>query len=255
MQIILNNASMIPIYEQLVEQVKNLILSGELPENEALPSVRTLAAALKISALTVKKAYDKLEEDGFVVTVHGKGTYVAPTPAYETYSRSETTLMKLSAQDRLCVEVPVDELDILSLMPGMEATVTLDAFKGETFRGVVEKISRRGENSGGNTKFTVTVALDGQPRMLEGMNASVSVVTATHDAAITVPAVALQEISGKTYLYTGYSQKEDKLLNPVQVQTGVSDDQTVEILSGLEAGQVFYYRYAGSITYSFARDL
>ena len=79
MQIILNNASMTPIYEQLVEQVKNHILSGELPENEALPSVRALSAALKISALTVKKAYDKLEEDGFVVTVHGKGTYVAPT--------------------------------------------------------------------------------------------------------------------------------------------------------------------------------
>ena len=79
MQIILNNASMAPIYEQLVEQVKNHILSGELPENEALPSVRALSAALKISALTVKKAYDKLEEDDFVVTVHGKGTYVAPT--------------------------------------------------------------------------------------------------------------------------------------------------------------------------------
>ena len=78
MQIILNNASMIPIYEQLAEQVKSQILSGVLPENEALPSVRTLSASLKISALTVKKAYDKLEEDGFVVTVHGKGTYVAP---------------------------------------------------------------------------------------------------------------------------------------------------------------------------------
>ena len=74
MQIILNNASMIPIYEQLAEQVKSQILSGVLPENEALPSVRTLSASLKISALTVKKAYDKLEEDGFVVTVHGKGT-------------------------------------------------------------------------------------------------------------------------------------------------------------------------------------
>ena len=79
MQIILNSASMIPIYEQLAEQVKSQILSGVLPENEALPSVRTLSASLKISALTVKKAYDKLEEDGFVVTVHGKGTYVAPT--------------------------------------------------------------------------------------------------------------------------------------------------------------------------------
>ena len=79
MQIILNNASMIPIYEQLAEQVKSQILSGVLAENEVLPSVRTLSASLKISALTVKKAYDKLEEDGFVVTVHGKGTYVAPT--------------------------------------------------------------------------------------------------------------------------------------------------------------------------------
>lgn len=79
MQIILNNASMVPIYEQLSEQVKSQILSGALGENEALPSVRALSASLKISALTVKKAYDKLEEDGFVVTVHGKGTYVAPT--------------------------------------------------------------------------------------------------------------------------------------------------------------------------------
>lgn len=79
MQIILNNASMTPIYEQLVEQVKSQILSGELAENEALPSVRALSATLKISALTVKKAYDSLEAEGFVVTVHGKGTYVAPT--------------------------------------------------------------------------------------------------------------------------------------------------------------------------------
>lgn len=79
MQIILNNASMIPIYEQLVDQIKNQIISGNLQETEALPSVRSLSGTLKISALTVKKAYDKLEEDGFVVTVHGKGTYVAPT--------------------------------------------------------------------------------------------------------------------------------------------------------------------------------
>ena len=78
MNVILNNGSMIPIYEQLVGQIKGPILSGELPENEALPSVRALSSRLKISALTVKKAYDKLEEDGFVVTVHGKGTYVAP---------------------------------------------------------------------------------------------------------------------------------------------------------------------------------
>ena len=67
---------MVPIYEQLMEQIKSDIIQSELKEGEALPSVRTLAGELRISALTVKKAYDKLEEEGFVTTVHGKGTYV-----------------------------------------------------------------------------------------------------------------------------------------------------------------------------------
>ena len=68
---------MTPIYEQVVDQIKTMIRKGELKENDQLPSVRTLSKELKISALTVKKAYDNLEEEGFVVTVHGKGTYVS----------------------------------------------------------------------------------------------------------------------------------------------------------------------------------
>ncbi len=79
MHIIINNNSMTPIYEQLMDQIKNEIISGPLAENEVLPSVRALSAELRISALTVKKAYDRLEEEGFVITVHGKGTYVAAT--------------------------------------------------------------------------------------------------------------------------------------------------------------------------------
>ncbi len=77
MHIILNNSSMVPIYEQLSDQVRDEILNGGLSANEALPSVRALSGELRISALTVKKAYDRLEEQGFVVTVHGKGTFVA----------------------------------------------------------------------------------------------------------------------------------------------------------------------------------
>ena len=76
-KIIINNSSMVPIYEQIMEQIKAQIISGELKENDILPSVRTMAKELKISALTVKKAYDNLEAEGMTVTVHGKGTYVA----------------------------------------------------------------------------------------------------------------------------------------------------------------------------------
>ncbi|MGN0324499.1 MAG: GntR family transcriptional regulator [Oliverpabstia sp.] len=76
MHIIINNSSMQPIYEQIVSQIKDKIIQGELNEEEMLPSVRTFAKELKVSALTVKKAYDALEEEGFVVTVHGKGSFV-----------------------------------------------------------------------------------------------------------------------------------------------------------------------------------
>lgn len=79
MKIIINTSLMVPIYEHIVDQIKMLIRNGELKENDNLPSVRTLSKELKISALTVKKAYDNLESEGFTVTVHGKGTYVAAT--------------------------------------------------------------------------------------------------------------------------------------------------------------------------------
>ena len=76
MRIIINNNSMIPIYEQVVSQIKSNIINGELKEGDILPSVRALSSELKISALTVKKAYDFLETEGFVTTIHGKGTFV-----------------------------------------------------------------------------------------------------------------------------------------------------------------------------------
>ena len=76
MNIIINHSSMVPIYKQIVDVVKTQIRKGELKEDENLPSVRMLAKELKISALTVKKAYDALEEEGFAITIHGKGTYI-----------------------------------------------------------------------------------------------------------------------------------------------------------------------------------
>lgn len=76
MKLIIHNSSMQPIYEQIVAQIKAAIMKGELQEEEMLPSVRSLAKELKVSALTVKKAYDELEQEGFVITVHGKGSFV-----------------------------------------------------------------------------------------------------------------------------------------------------------------------------------
>ena len=92
MRIIVNNNSMTPIYEQIVSQIKNAIIASELSDGEVLPSVRTLAAQLKISSLTVKKAYDLLEEEGFVTTVHGKGTFVNAADRQIAYEARRKTI-------------------------------------------------------------------------------------------------------------------------------------------------------------------
>ena len=113
MRILLNNNSMVPIYEQLMDQVKTEILSGGLAEGEVLPSVRSLARELRISALTVKKAYDKLEEEGFVVTVHGKGTYVAETDrqlAQEARRKAVEDDFAAAAQKAAAVGFTKDEI-------------------------------------------------------------------------------------------------------------------------------------------------
>ena len=77
MELFINNHGSKPIYEQISAQIKALIISGELQAGEALPSIRSMARSLHISVLTVQKAYDKLQEEGFIETTAGKGCFVS----------------------------------------------------------------------------------------------------------------------------------------------------------------------------------
>lgn len=77
MKIIVSNSSNEPIYEQIANQIKGMIIKGELEEGEALPSIRALAKDLQISVITTKRAYEELEKEGFIETMQGKGSFVA----------------------------------------------------------------------------------------------------------------------------------------------------------------------------------
>lgn len=78
MKIIISNSSMVPIYEQIKKAIIEEILEGNLEENDSLPSIRSLAEEIKISIMTIKKAYDELENEGYIIQVQGKGTFIAP---------------------------------------------------------------------------------------------------------------------------------------------------------------------------------
>jgi GntR family transcriptional regulator len=113
MRILISNASPDPIYEQIVQQVRAQILSGDLSEGDLLPSIRKLAKDLQISVITTKRAYEELEREGFINTVGGKGTFVAAqNPEFLREKRMKAVEEKLAdaVDEAQLLGVGVDQL-------------------------------------------------------------------------------------------------------------------------------------------------
>ena len=175
--------------------------------------------------------------------------------AFELYGLETVTIASVTAQTHTSVQITVDESDISKIFIGQEATVTVNALMGEQFTGTVTSISSSGENEGGNSKFTVEVTMKKIADMLPGMRASVCILLATTEETICVPVAALTEAGTQTLVYTGYDEETESFTQPIQVTTGVSDGEFVQILSGLDAGQAIYYPYYDTLVTSNAPDL
>lgn len=124
MDIILSNSSNEPIYVQITAQIKEQILNGDLPPGEALPSMRTLAAQLRISVITTKRAYEELERDGFIENFAGKGCFVKSQNTdflrEKTLRQAEELLENACKKARLC-GLTLDEMkEMLDLVYGGE---------------------------------------------------------------------------------------------------------------------------------------
>jgi GntR family transcriptional regulator len=104
--IFIDNKSGAPIYDQIYSQIKNQIISGELQQDEALPSIRNLAKDLRISVITTKRAYDELEREGFIYTLPAKGCFVAPKNVEllreENLKKIEEYIQKISQLAAAC---------------------------------------------------------------------------------------------------------------------------------------------------------
>jgi len=185
----------------------------------------------------------------------GMGGYTqTPEPAFEPYSLDLTQIAAVTPQDTMTMEILVDELDIGRLNVGMTAQVKIDALGGERHTAAITEIGNTGENNGGSSKYTVELTMDRGENMLSGMNATATIVLATSEDVLTVPADALVEAGNQTLVYTGYDQETDALLQPVTVRVGRSDGENVEILEGLADGQTYYYAYYDTLEISLTPD-
>ena len=127
MQLYIDNRSGAPIYDQIYSQIKDAILSGQVAEGEALPSIRALAKDLRISVITTKRAYDELLQAGYVYAVAGKGYFVAPRNVEllreETLRRIEAHLTEVAKLAASCDLTREDVINIYELLSGEDGTV------------------------------------------------------------------------------------------------------------------------------------
>ena len=158
------------------------------------------------------------------------------------YDLEEQTILSITPDDSMTIHISVDELDILQYELGMSADVTVDALPDRSFTAHVTEIGAAGENSGGNSKYDVELRLDRAPDMLDGMNASV-VVHRGSRSALLIPAAAVHDRGSRSYAYTALDNKTGKPTGEVQVETGISDGESVEVVSGLSEGQTVFYEY------------
>lgn len=151
-------------------------------------------------------------------------------------------LLTVTPHETVSLTITLDERDIAKVSKGQTAEVKVEALKGQVFEAEVVEVGKSGTNSGGSSKFTAKLRLAMSPDMLDGMSASASLPLSTKTDILTIPAEALTEQGAKTVVYTALDEKGNPT-SPVAVTTGVSDGILVEILSGLEEGDSFYYSY------------
>lgn len=138
------------------------------------------------------------------------------------------------------VQEEIDELDINSVEKGQKAVVTFDAIEDKEFEGEVTEIGNSASVNGGVAKYTVEITIPKDDEMKVGMNASATITTEERNQVLTLPMNALQEQGDKTFVYTE-KNADGTLSGEVEIQTGMTDGNTVEITDGLEEGDTVYY--------------
>ena len=259
--------------EQTVTAQQNGIVSALCVKEGAQVSADTALIQLSGDNLTkqMQNASDSLRSaelsvedtqkqvDDYTITAPISGTIISKDvkvgDTVGTSASSVETMCVIYDMSYLEMTLNVDELEILSIKEGQEATITADAIPNQTFRGVVTSVSKSGTTTGGTTTYPVTIRIDEMGDLLPGMNATAEIVTESAEDTLSVPNEAI--VRGNYVLVTKDSPSaanaDDSMTAPegyvyVKVTTGVSDDDYIAVTSGLQAGDTVAYNSALNVS-------
>ena len=229
----------------------------QLSGDNLTKQVQNASDSLRSAELSVEDTQKQV--DDYTITAPISGTIIS-----KDVKVGDTVGASASSVETMCViydmsylemTLNVDELEILSIKEGQEATITADAIPNQTFRGVVTSVSKSGTTTGGTTTYPVTIRIDEMGDLLPGMNATAKIVTESAEDTLSVPNEAI--VRGNYVLVTKDSPSaanaDDSMTAPegyvyVKVTTGVSDDDYIAVTSGLQAGDIVAYNSALNIS-------
>lgn len=187
----------------------------------------------------------KQENAGNTGGAGSSGSTGTVTTTQESDTVSTMTAFTIEEGDQMTVTMYVDELDVLSMKEGLQAEITLDAVEDTTFEGTITSVGAQASSSGGVAQYPVNITFDKTEDMLSGMNASVKVILEEAGNVLIIPLTAVTEEGNTSYVYTGYDESTGELSGKTEVTLGVSDENTVEVMDGLNEGDTIYYQMAG----------
>ncbi len=211
-------------------------------------NIQSASESLRNAELSLESRYDQL--DNYTITSPIQGTIIDKNYKAGETSEAGKVLCSIYDLSYLTMTLSVDELDISDIAVGQEVSVTADAVENKVYTGVVTKVSVAGTSSGGTTTYPVTVRIDETEGLLPGMNVDAAITLQSASGVLAIPAGALNR--GNTVLVTAGSPSAANR-TPVEsgeggaqyysvpVETGASDSDYIEIISGLQEGDTVAY--------------
>ena len=231
------------------ELMRICTITGDSVDN----SIENAKISMENARSSLENAQETLDDYSITAPISGEVVTKTAKAGDKIEGGSDGTLCVIYDLSCLEMTMSIDELDISDVAVGQEVQITADAVEGTTYTGVVTKVSVAGTTSGGITTYPVTVRIDETDGLLPGMNVDAEIVISSTEDALAIPASAVNR--GDTVLITADSPSAVNALDQeapegyvyVAVETGVSDDSYIEILSGLQEGDtVAYLQAAGS---------
>lgn len=218
-----------------------------LESDNVTNSVQSASDSVKDAQLSLENQYDTLED--YTIKSPIKGTVIEKKKKAGDTIDSNAELCTIYDLSYLKMTMNIDELDISKVKVGQEVTVTADAVQGQTFKGKVTKINMAGTTTNGVTTYPIEVQIEDTEGLLPGMNVSTEIIVNQVEDVVAIPVGAVVR-GDKVLVKTGNTSTEDPTVPAgyeyVNVETGVSNDQYVEIKSGINEGDEIAYIFSAS---------